>query len=112
MGSGGNEELEARGGIEPPIEVLQTSALPLGDRALRGTGNKPPPRRGFQSLERETGFEPATSTLARSHSTAELLPLAASFYSTCRSLANSPHSQLPGSRELVPFLIVCQVRRS
>ena len=27
------------------------------------------------SLERETGFEPATSTLARSHSTAELLPL-------------------------------------
>ncbi len=28
------------------------------------------------SLERETGFEPATSTLARSHSTAELLPLA------------------------------------
>ena len=28
-----------------------------------------------QNLERETGFEPATSTLARSHSTAELLPL-------------------------------------
>jgi hypothetical protein len=26
-------------------------------------------------LERETGFEPATSTLARSHSTAELFPL-------------------------------------
>ena len=26
-------------------------------------------------LERETGFEPATSTLARLHSTAELLPL-------------------------------------
>ena len=25
--------LEARGGIEPPMEVLQTSALPLGDRA-------------------------------------------------------------------------------
>ncbi len=25
-------------------------------------------------LERETGFEPATSTLARLHSTAELLP--------------------------------------
>jgi hypothetical protein len=30
------EVLEARGGIEPPIEVLQTSALPLGDRALLG----------------------------------------------------------------------------
>jgi hypothetical protein len=26
-------ELEARGGIEPPIKVLQTFALPLGDRA-------------------------------------------------------------------------------
>ncbi len=33
-------------------------------------------RRGFwKILERETGFEPATSTLARSHSTTELLPL-------------------------------------
>src|SRR5689334_3949358 len=29
----------------------------------------------LKTLERETGFEPATSTLARSHSTAELLPL-------------------------------------
>src|ERR1700676_5716451 len=27
------ENLEARGGIEPPIKVLQTFALPLGDRA-------------------------------------------------------------------------------
>ncbi len=27
------KELEARGGIEPPIMVLQTIALPLGDRA-------------------------------------------------------------------------------
>ncbi len=26
--------LEARGGIEPPMKVLQTFALPLGDRAL------------------------------------------------------------------------------
>jgi hypothetical protein len=25
--------LEARGGIEPPVKVLQTFALPLGDRA-------------------------------------------------------------------------------
>jgi hypothetical protein len=25
--------LEARGGIEPPIKILQTFALPLGDRA-------------------------------------------------------------------------------
>jgi hypothetical protein len=28
-----NKGLEARGGIEPPIKVLQTYALPLGDRA-------------------------------------------------------------------------------
>ena len=28
-----NAELEARGGIEPPMKVLQTFALPLGDRA-------------------------------------------------------------------------------
>jgi hypothetical protein len=27
------KSLEARGGIEPPIKVLQTFALPLGDRA-------------------------------------------------------------------------------
>ena len=26
--------MEARGGIEPPMKVLQTFALPLGDRAL------------------------------------------------------------------------------
>src|SRR5438270_3789009 len=42
------------------------------------------------NLERETGFEPATSTLARSHSTTELLPLVVPFYSTCTSPANSP----------------------
>src|SRR5262252_7564652 len=36
---------------------------------------KAPRGRGSRNLERETGFEPATSTLARSHSTAELLPL-------------------------------------
>jgi hypothetical protein len=28
-----SKNLEARGGIEPPIRVLQTLALPLGDRA-------------------------------------------------------------------------------
>ena len=28
------QKLEARGGIEPPIELLQSSALPLGYRAL------------------------------------------------------------------------------
>jgi hypothetical protein len=43
---------------------------------------------GAENLERETGFEPATSTLARSHSTTELLPLVPSFYSTCVFTAN------------------------
>ena len=46
------KELEARGGIEPPIMVLQTIAIPLGDRATepkeiwngegRGEGEPPP----------------------------------------------------------------------
>ncbi len=67
------------------IKVLQTSPLPLGYRA-RWTVT--PQTSAFDALpfalakedekrlmERETGFEPATSTLARSHSTTELLPL-------------------------------------
>jgi hypothetical protein len=67
-------KLEAPPGFEPGMEVLQTSALPLGDGAdlnvqitrMRG---------GLRGeMERETGFEPATSTLARSHSTTELFP--------------------------------------
>jgi hypothetical protein len=35
-----------------------------------------------KKMERETGFEPATSTLARLHSTAELFPLINSTYLT------------------------------
>ena len=38
--------------------------------ACKGSGDEVPGSR----LERETGFEPATSTLARSHSTTELFP--------------------------------------
>ena len=41
---------------------------------------KPAGTRAFLGLERETGFEPATSTLARSHSTTELLPLCRNDY--------------------------------
>ena len=56
------------------MEVLQTSALPLGYAA--------------SVLERETGFEPATSTLARLHSTTELLPLnEEEFYRLCPVLS-------------------------
>ncbi len=63
---------------------LQTSPLPLGYRAPALANNVPKPswcvfaaRASWKqrNLERETGFEPATSTLARSHSTTELLPL-------------------------------------
>ena len=93
----GQEKLEAPPGLEPGMEVLQTSALPLGDGAVRtatraARGRQPlavtrragaavrawrgadRPRR--RKMERETGFEPATSTMARSHSTTELFPLA------------------------------------
>ncbi len=51
--------MEAPVRIELTIEELQSSALPLGYGAI---------------LERKTGFEPATPTLARSYSTTELLP--------------------------------------
>ncbi len=52
--------MKAATGIEPVIRVLQTRALPLGYAAI---------------MERKTGFEPATPTLARLYSTTELLPL-------------------------------------
>ena len=80
------------------MEVLQTSALPLGYAAVpvtrfvqwrefyRGARKAVNPAgettragpRGEPALmlERETGVEPATSTLARLHSTTELFPLA------------------------------------
>ena len=64
--------MEAPPGFEPGMEVLQTSALPLGDGALKVELND----LRKEIMERETGFEPATSTLARSHSTTELFPLA------------------------------------
>ena len=51
--------LEAPAGFEPALKVLQTSALPLGYGA---------------TLERKTGFEPATLALARRCSTPEPLP--------------------------------------
>ena len=64
------------------IKVLQTSPLPLGYRAPAQLNSVPSrciteheASWKQRNLERETGFEPATSTLARSHSTAELLPL-------------------------------------
>ncbi len=65
--------MEAGAGIEPAVEILQTSALPLGHPAniiyiklKRGSGQmtlEP------LNLERVTGLEPVTSTLARLRST-------------------------------------------
>src|SRR5882762_5279462 len=69
------------------IKVLQTSPLPLGYRAPAHTLAFRPKKvhlgrhaRNQGILERETGVEPATSTLARSRSTTELLPLDVSHY--------------------------------
>jgi hypothetical protein len=59
-------EREATSGFEPLVQLLQSRALPLGDVATyaRLTG-----------MERETGIEPATFSLARRCSTTEPLPL-------------------------------------
>ncbi len=56
---GAGVSMEAAPRIELGIKVLQTSALPLGYAAI---------------VERKTGLEPATPTLARWCSTTELLP--------------------------------------
>ena len=63
---------EATTGFEPVMEVLQTSALPLGDVALQAAT---PVQAGVaETWERKTGFEPATLSLARRCSTTEPLP--------------------------------------
>ena len=81
------EILEARARIELAnkgfADLCLTTWLPRPDCRRAGTQGEELPSwqtlarwRGlWNSLERETGFEPATSTLARSHSTTELLPL-------------------------------------
>ncbi len=59
-------QLEAATGFEPVIKVLQTFALPLGHAAaIPSGGKKVGAYRLPESLERKTGFEPATLTLAR-----------------------------------------------
>ena len=72
------------------IAVLQTAALPLGYAA--------------PEVERETGFEPATSTLARLHSTAELFPL--DLFGEQRYSKKSRPSLSRGNRTCFPVLPV------
>ena len=81
------EGLEARVGIEPThkgfADLSLTTWVPRPCYTLAFPLPKVHPRTragGGGILERETGFEPATSTLARSHSTTELLPLSESDY--------------------------------
>ena len=46
-----------------------------------------------RNLERETGFEPATSTLARLHSTTELFPLTAAGFKIYQSDCQEFHQR-------------------
>lgn len=62
---------------------------------------------GSKKLERETGFEPATSTLARSHSTTELLPPVPSFYCTCAFRDNLLHPHWHALIVILLFHIGC-----
>ena len=82
------------------VKVLQTSPLPLGYRAPAAYVSAPAEKSpshvnaGWdKNLERETGVEPATSTLARSRSTTELLPLVCLFYSSRVGADNSRADQ-------------------
>jgi hypothetical protein len=93
----GSKDLEARVGIEPThkgfADLSLTTWVPRPAHTLAfqpgkvhgpGTGSL-----DHKNLERETGVEPATSTLARSRSTTELLPLKHSFYSRRAGADNS-----------------------
>ena len=70
-------DLEAAPGFEPGNRGFADRCLttwlcrPKTGQGLEVKGNG----ETKNSMERETGFEPATSTLARLHSTAELFPL-------------------------------------
>ncbi len=66
---------EATSGFEPLVQLLQSRALPLGDVA-------------WNRMERETGIEPATFSLARRCSTTEPLP-----HDSCVCKSKVPHQK-------------------
>ena len=68
--------LEASPRLELGMRILQTLALPLGYDAVYYTGAGLADDCAIHGslMERETGFGPATFTLARWHSTTESLP--------------------------------------
>src|SRR3954454_2809711 len=57
----------------------------------------------IQKMERETGFEPATSTLARSHSTTELFPLVRNAHHTIGPTRQSTRGSSIGCVERAPI---------
>ena len=69
--------MEARVGIEPTHKGFADLSLTTWVPRLKAKRNlsKAYGKWFQQILERETGVEPATSSLARKHSTTELLPL-------------------------------------
>ena len=65
--------IEARNSVE---SYAGRSVLTMSTKKPPVSTNKKRPHIGrLRAMERETGFEPATSTLARLHSTPELFPL-------------------------------------
>ena len=62
------KSMEAKPGFEPGVKALQASALPLGHFADMQRAEKKESALK-QAMERTTGLEPATPTLARLCST-------------------------------------------
>src|SRR5205085_7533461 len=84
----------------PRSPIISRAALIAHPYASEGT--KPPHLRGLREImERETGFEPATSTLARSHSTTELLPLESIDYSEAAEMRSN--TRFSRSYRVVPW---------
>ena len=71
-------DLEAAPGFEPGNRGFADRCLTTWlcrHKAGQELGVRGKRQMNKEQMERETGFEPATSTLARLHSTAELFPL-------------------------------------